>query len=98
MGMLVFDGGRIYGTDSEGARYDGTYVYQDDSGLVDVILKVTFLPDVRTVFGISNPYEWSIDVSGHFDPKQNAGPIEVKTSLGRAISAQFKYLRPLPDA
>jgi hypothetical protein len=98
MGMLVFDGGKIYGTDTEGARYDGTYVYRENDGLVDVVLKVTFPAGVRSVFGISNPYEWSIDVSAHFDPKQNFGPLEVKTSLGKAVNAQFKYLRPLPEA
>lgn len=98
LGVLVFDAGRVYGTDSEGARYDGEYVFHEDASRADVVVKVTFPPNVATVFGISNPYEWAIDVSTSFNPKQNAGPLDVKTSLGRPIAAQFKYLRALPDA
>jgi hypothetical protein len=98
MGMLIFDAGKIYGTDSEGARYDGTYTYRENTATADIVLKVTFPPGITSVFGICNPYEWSIDVSTGFDPKQNSGALTVKTSLGKAIDAQFKYLRPLPDA
>src|ERR1700741_1487993 len=68
MGMLIFDEGKVYGTDSEGARYDGSYIYRESTGRVDVVVKVTFPPDVPSVFGISNPYEWSIDVSTSLDP------------------------------
>ncbi len=98
MGMLIFDTGKIYGTDSEGARYDGTYVYSEALKKADVLLKVTFPPNVTAVFGISNPYEWSIDVATSLDPKQNLGDALVKTSLGNTINAQFRFLRPLPDA
>ena len=98
LGVLVFDAGRVYGTDSEGARYDGVYVFTEEDSRADVVVKATFPPNVATVFGISNPYEWAIDVSTSFNPQQKAGQLDVKTSLGRPISAQFKYLRPLPDA
>ena len=98
LGVLVFDAGRIYGTDSEGVRYDGEYVFHEDANRADVVVKVTYPANVATVFGISNPYEWAIDVTTSFNPKENAGPLDVKTSLGRPIAAQFKYLRALPDA
>ena len=98
LGVLVFDAGRVYGTDSEGARYDGEYIFREDISCADVVVKVTYPANVLSVFGISNPYEWAIDVSTRFNPKQNAGPLEVKTSLGHPIGAKFKYLRPLPDA
>jgi hypothetical protein len=98
LGVLVFDAGRVYGTDSEGARYDGEYVFHEDARCVDVVVKVTFPANVGSVFGISNPYEWAIDASASFNPKLDAGSFDVKTSLGHPIGAQFKYLRPLPDA
>jgi DNA-binding transcriptional regulator YdaS (Cro superfamily) len=98
LGVLVFDSGRVFGTDTEGARYDGEYVFHEATDSADVVVKVTFPANVLTVFGISNPYEWAIDVSTSFNPKQNAGPLDVKTSLGHPIGAQFKFLRPLPDA
>jgi DNA-binding transcriptional regulator YdaS (Cro superfamily) len=98
LGVLVFDSGRVYGTDSEGARYDGEYVFHEEADRADVVVKVTFPANVLTVFGISNPYEWAIDVSTSFNPKQNVGSLDVKTSLGQPVGAQFRFLRPLPDA
>lgn len=97
MGVLVFDAGRVFGTDTEGARYDGGYVFDEKSLLADVKLKVTFPPNVRAVFGISNPYEWSIDVSATLDPTKNSGSIAVRTSIGRPINAQYRFLRALPE-
>ncbi len=98
MGVMIFENGRVYGTDTEGVRYDGWYVFDEVTGLADVKVKVTFPPNVQAVFGISNPYEWSFDVTTTLNPALNAGPIPVKTSLGRPIKAQFVYLRSLPEA
>ncbi len=98
MGVLVFDNGRVYGTDTEGVRYDGEYLFNESTGLADVKLKVTFPPDVKAVFGISNPYEWAFDVTTTFNPKQPSGALLVKTSLGKPIDAQFRFLRGLPEA
>lgn len=98
MGVLVFDTGRVYGTDTEGVRYDGEYLFDESSGLAEVKLKVTFPPNVRAVFGVSNPYEWAFDVTTTLDPKQNSGRLAVRTSLGQPINAQFTFLRSLPEA
>jgi DNA-binding transcriptional regulator YiaG len=98
MGVMIFDDGRVYGTDTQGVRYDGDYLYDEDSGLAEVKVKVTFPPNVRAAFGISNPYEWAFDITTSFYPKQRSGPIEVCTSIGQPISAQFAFLRPLPEA
>src|ERR1700751_761213 len=32
MGVLIFDNGRVYGTDTEGVRYDGEYIFNELSG------------------------------------------------------------------
>jgi hypothetical protein len=98
LGVLIFEDGRVYGTDSEGARFDGEYVFHEDAGRADVVVKATFPPNVMTVFGIANPYEWAIDVSTTFDPNQGSGPLMLKTSLGSPLEAHMKYLRPLPNA
>lgn len=97
MGVLVFDNGRVYGTDTEGVRYDGVYLFNEGSGLANLTVKVTFPPNVRSVFGVSNPYEWAFDVTTTFDPKQNSGALTVKTSLGTPINAQYVFLRSLPE-
>lgn len=96
-GMLVFEAGRIFGSDG-GAKYDGEYSYNDATGLVDILLKVTFGPGVESVFGVVNPYEWAIDVFTTMDPKLDSGKLTVRTSIGRELEAQFQYLRPLPQA
>ena len=98
MGVLIFDNGRIYGTDTQGVRYDGEYLFKESSGLVDVKIKVTFPPNVQAVFGISNPYEWAFDVTTTFNPNQNSGALAVKTSIGKPIKAQYVFLRSLPEA
>ena len=97
MGLLIFDNGRVYGTDTQGVRYDGEYIFNETSGLANVKVKVTFPPNVRAVFGISNPYEWAFDITTTFDPKQNSGALAVKTSLGRPVAAQYVFLRSLPE-
>jgi DNA-binding XRE family transcriptional regulator len=98
MGLLIFDAGRVYGTDSGAARYDGEYVFHENTGLADVVVKVTFPPNGVSVFGLANPYEWAIDVSASLDPKQDSGTLQVRTSLGQPLVAQFRFLRSLPEA
>jgi hypothetical protein len=98
MGVLILESGRVYGTDTEGVRYDGEYLFDENSTLVEVKLKVTFPPNVRSVFGTSNPYEWTFDVRTRFNPKQDFGEVTLTTSIGQPIKAQYKYLRGLPEA
>jgi transcriptional regulator with XRE-family HTH domain len=98
MGILIFDNGRIYGTDTGGVRYDGEYLFDEESSIANVKAKITFPPNVPSVFGISNPYEWAFDVTTSFNPKQNSGAIALKTSFGKPLNAQFVFLRNLPEA
>ena len=98
MACLVLDTGRVYGADAAGGKYDGEYIYNEQSGLATLTLKVTMPPNVTSVLGIQNPYEWSIDVRTQLDPKADRGSLQVSTSLGRPISAAYRFLRTLPDA
>jgi hypothetical protein len=98
MGVLIFENGRIYGSDTEGVRYDGEYLFSESSGLAEIKIKVTFPPNVRSVFGVANPYEWAFDVTTNLDPKQDSGALTVKTSIGQPITARYVYLRSLPEA
>ena len=97
-GMLIFDSGRIYGADEGGVKYDGEYIFNETSGQADVKIKVTFPPNVKSVFGVSNPYEWAFDVTTTLDPHCDSGSLAVKTSIGRPIKAHFAFLRSLPEA
>jgi hypothetical protein len=71
------------GTDTEGVRYDGEYIFDESTGLADVKAKVTFPPNVNAVFGVSNPYEWAFGITTRINPKQNSGAVAVKTSMGQ---------------
>jgi hypothetical protein len=95
--MLTFDNGRVHGVDTECGRYDGNYVFNEASGLAELNLKITMPANVISVFGVSNPHEWSLDVTASLDPKLDTGKVEVKNALG-AIRAKYRYLRALPEA
>src|SRR6266478_4313578 len=98
MGLLVFDNGRVYGTDTQGVRYDGGYIFNELTDLTNVTVKITFPPNVKSVIGISNPYEWSFEGTTAFNPKLNSGNLVVQTSIGHPVNAQYVFLRSLPDA
>jgi hypothetical protein len=98
IGGLIVDNGRAWGADALGNRLDGDYVYNETTKLADLHIKVTYRPNSPSIFGINHPYEWSIDVEGEFDPRQDMGRIRLKTTLGRAVDATYRYLRALPDA
>lgn len=97
MCILVLDGGRVYGTDKQGVRYDGEYVFDEKTGNAHVRVKVTFPPNVASVVGISNPYEWTLEASTTFDPIIKSGPLAVQTSMG-PLKAEYVYLRTPPTS
>lgn len=96
-GVLVLDNGCVFGADLWGGKYDGEYVYNDASKQADLKLKITMAPNARSVLGIQQPYEWSIDVTTSLDPNRESGQLLVATALGPKISARYKFLRTLPD-
>jgi hypothetical protein len=98
MAMLVFDGGQIYGTDTEAGKYDGTYIFQPATGQVDAKVKVTFPPNVISVFGMQHPFEWAFEVETTFNGKAEKGVLALKNSLGAPIQAQYAFMRTLPQA
>jgi len=93
---VILDGGRAYGADPAGARYDGYYQYDESTGTAKVQLKVTFPPNVPAVFAPSQPFEWSIDIVGDVDPRLDRGHVEFTTTLGSSLHAQYQFLRGLP--
>jgi len=98
LGVLVVQDGRVFGVDPLGGKYDGVYTYDENLGLADLHLKVTMPPNVQSIFGIRNPHEWSIDVTTKFDPRRDSGQVQLATSIGPVVSANYRYLRPLPNA
>jgi hypothetical protein len=95
---VVFDGGRIYGADPFGGKYDGYYTYDDSTGMALAQVKVTLPPNVPAVFGPAYPFEWSVDISGNMDPRLERGHVQFATPMGPSIDAQYQFLRELPTS
>lgn len=96
VGMLNFEDGVIYGVDEARVRYDGGYTI-NAQGQAEILLKVTYPPNVIAIFGTSNPYEWSIEVQAIIDPNKEEGDMFARTSLGQIIPAHYTFMRPLPQ-
>ncbi len=98
VGTLVFDGGRIFGADAGGGKYDGAYEFNENTGKVDVKIRVELPANRPSVIGVVNPFDWALEVSTELDPDQDSGEITVLTNLDRKIAATYAFLRPLPAA
>lgn len=96
-GVLILENGRTYGADPWGGRYDGEYLYNERTGCADLALKLTFAPNSPAVFGVSHPYEWSIDVTTSLNPKMDSGRLNIVTPIGPRIDVEYRYMRALPD-
>jgi transcriptional regulator with XRE-family HTH domain len=94
-GVLIFDGGRVYGSDVGMGKYDGSYLINKGTGLVDVKVRVELPANQPSVLGLTNPYDWAIDIETTIAPNSDAGVISAVTALG-TVSANYKYLRGLP--
>jgi hypothetical protein len=96
IGMLVFEGGRIYGTDTGNAKYDGGYQLNKSTGLADVQLKVQMPRNQLSVLGIEQPFDWALDVTTSMNPNEDEGNITAQTNVGRPVFAHYRFMRSLP--
>jgi transcriptional regulator with XRE-family HTH domain len=97
VGSLIFESGRIYGADAGGAKYDGEYETSPNPELVDVKIRVTFPANGMSIFGIANPYEWSLGIRTQLDRRKDSGIVQVQTDVGPAF-ANYLFVRSIPEA
>jgi transcriptional regulator with XRE-family HTH domain len=97
-GILILENGRAYGADPWGCKYDGDFTADEATGVADLRLKLTFAPNAPAVFGVSHPYEWSIDVTAKLDTRRDTGRLRVNTPIGEPIDVKYQFMRALPDA
>ncbi len=97
---LTFQDGLVYGFDTGGGHYDGVArVSALSNGVVDVSLRVRMPPNVASVAGgISQPFEWVLNVTTKIDANAERGNADVHTELGIPIQATFQRMRDLPTA
>jgi hypothetical protein len=94
---VILENGSIHGADVLGSMYDGDYAYNEAVARAEVHLKVTFPANVAAVFAPAQPFEWSVDMSTYMDPQLERGFLELTTTLGQKIRAQYQFLRGLPN-
>lgn len=97
---LTFHDGHVYGFDTSGALYDGTFsMSAQGGGVADVDVRVRMPPNVASVVGgVSHPFEWTLPVSAKLNLLQDTGYVVVNTGLGPKLQATFQRMRDLPLA
>jgi hypothetical protein len=95
--MLVFEGGRIYGTDAGKSQYDGTYQANHETGKIDVRVRVELKAGEKSVAGPAQPFDWILEARGSLPPKAALGEVLFETNLGVPIMTSYELMRALPD-
>lgn len=95
-GVLVFDNGRVYGSDVGLGQYDGVYKMNPLTGEADIRLRVQMPAGSESILGPAQPFAWGVDVDASMDPRIANGEIFVRTSMGEA-KANYRFMRSLPN-
>ncbi len=96
-GVLIFEDGRIYGSDVGAGKWDGTYTMNPTTKLADLKLRVEMPAGEQSVLGPAQSFSWNVDVTATMDPANDVGAINAQTNLGPA-TAKYKFMRSLPTA
>ena len=96
LGIIVLDTGIVIGVDAAGGRYDGTYVFNPKTDLLEASIKMTVPPGVTLVQGVpSRDKEWSFEFAAAFPRETSETPVLVQTPFGW-VNVFFRYLRGFP--
>ncbi len=96
-GILVLDTGAVIGADVVGGRYDGTYVYNARTEMIDAKVKLTVPDDAWLVTGVpAQGGEWSFDFEASFPRETSETPFRVNIPSG-PVNVIIRYLRGFPD-
>jgi hypothetical protein len=97
-GFVIFEAGSLFGGDPAGGSYNGSYTFNAATRMVTVRVKVTFPPNGQSVFGVTLPYEWSVEGEATFDSTQNPGSAVLFLADGNTVNVGFRFIRALPEA
>jgi hypothetical protein len=82
IGMVVLDTGRVVGCDPSGTRYDGTYQYNERTGMLDATVVMKLMPGAVLVTGLPSAVLPS--------------EVTVKASLPRDVNAKLPASIDIP--
>lgn len=95
-GVLIFENGRIYGSDVGNGKWDGTYTMNPITKNADLDIRVEMPAGEESVLGPAQRFSWNVDVKATMDPTKDVGVINAQTNLGPA-TAKYKFMRTLPE-
>lgn len=95
-GVLIFDNGRVYGSDVGLGKWDGSYKMNPITKRAEIELTVQMPAGSESVLGPAQPFRWNVDVRATMDPSVDVGYIDAQTNLGPA-KAKYIYMRSLPE-
>lgn len=96
-GMVVLDTGQVVGADLSGGVYDGEYIYNPRSGLLDCKIRMTVPAGVPLVTGKApqtQPYSIEFSASLPTDLGSQT-PVSVQLPTG-PVNVIFRKIRDLP--
>lgn len=96
MGVLIFDNGKVFGSDIGMGKYDGSYVMNNDTKRAEIKLRVEMPAGSESVLGPAQPFSWNVDVLTSMDPAKDTDLITVHTNMGQA-RAKYTFMRSLPE-
>ncbi|UXR90898.1 hypothetical protein [Agrobacterium tumefaciens] len=96
MGVLIFDNGKVFGSDVGFGKYDGAYTMNVNSKRADIRLRVEMPAGSASIFGPPQPFSWNIEVTTSIDPAKDTDVINVHTDVGQA-RAKYTFMRSLPE-
>jgi predicted transcriptional regulator len=96
MGFLIFDNGKVFGSDVGLGKYDGSYTMNPTTQCADVKLRVEMPAGSESILGPAQPFSWNIDLVTSIDPTKDTDLIEVHTDVGQA-KARYTFMRSLPE-
>ncbi len=96
-GIFALDTSNVIGADVTGARYDGTYAYNQQTELIDADITLTVPPGVPLVQGVpARPEEWSFNFTASFPSEAKETPVGVDTPYG-PVNTIIRFLRAFKD-
>ncbi|GLR56207.1 MULTISPECIES: GrlR family regulatory protein [Rhizobium] len=95
-GVLIFDNGRVYGSDIGHGKWDGSYTMNPITKSAEIELTVQMPAGSESVLGPAQPFSWNVDVKATMNPSLDVGYIDAQTNLGPA-KAKYTYMRSLPE-
>jgi hypothetical protein len=95
-GVLIFENGRIYGSDVGNGKWDGTYTMNPVTKSADLEIRVEMPAGEESVLGPAQRFSWNVEVKATMDPCKDVGVINAQTNLGPATT-KYKFMRSLPE-